>query len=107
MERKSDDLLDEVRRTLASWQATHPRATFAEMEAAVEIQLRQVRARLLEEHAGAAYRDEHPACPRCGGTMVPDRRATRTVITQGDEAVPVDRVHVSCPICEIGIFPPG
>lgn len=98
---------DEVRRTLTAWHATHPRATFAEIEVAVEEQIRTVRAQLLEEYAGATWHEKHPACSRCGTTMVPRRRASRTVIAPGEEAVHLDRSQVACPSCGEVLFPPG
>lgn len=98
---------DEVRQALTAWHATHPAATFAEIEVAVEEQIRTVRAQLLEEYAGATWHEEHPACPRCGDTMVPRRRASRTVIAQGEEAVHLDRSQVACPSCGEVLFPPG
>jgi YgiT-type zinc finger domain-containing protein len=101
------DPVDAVRRSLAGWHATHPRATFAEIEAAVEAELAELRAQLVEEAAGASYHEEHPACPRCGATMVPRRRSQRTVITRGENAVHLDRAYVVCPACGAGLFPPG
>lgn len=101
------DSVDAVRRSLAAWHATHPRATFAEIEAAVETELDALRAQLVEEQAGATYHEEHPACSRCGATMVPRRRSRRTVITRGEDAVHLDRAYVVCPACGTGLFPPG
>jgi YgiT-type zinc finger domain-containing protein len=96
-----------IRRALTAWHATHPDATFAEIEVAVEEQLRTLRAQLLADYAGTAHHDEHPACPRCGATMVPRRRARRTVITQGEHPVQLERSQVVCPECGETVFPPG
>lgn len=98
---------DPVRRALTAWHATHPDATFAEIEGAVEEQLRSLRAQLLADYAGAAWHEDHPACPRCGTTMVPRRRARRTVITQGEQPVHLERSQVVCPVCGETLFPPG
>jgi len=102
-----NELMDQVRRDLAAWHATHPRATFAEMESAVEERIRLLRAALLQERAGAARQEEHPACPSCGATMLPRSQSTRSVIMQGEEAVGVERSYVVCPACGTGLFPPG
>ncbi len=102
-----DDLMDTVRRDLADWHATPPRAPFAEMETAVEAQIQHLRASLLQERAGAAWEEQHPACPHCGQTMVPRKRSTRTVVLQGEEVVPVKRAYTVCPACGTGLFPPG
>ncbi len=106
MNRQDDDFLEAVERDLVSWRSTHPRASFAEIEAAVEDRIRQVRARLLEETVAAGFQEEHPACPHCGTTMLPRTRTDREVIVQGEEAVPVAGAYVVCPACGRGLFPP-
>lgn len=96
-----------IRAELASWHATHPDATLADMEAAVEDQLGRLRHALVDERTSAVRRDEHPACPQCGTTMVPRSRSTRTVTLPGEEALTLERGYVVCPACGTGLFPPG
>lgn len=102
-----NDLLDMVRRELASWHATHPDATFADMEDAVEVQIARLRASLLQERTTGAREDRHPICPACGTTMEPRTQATRIVVLPGEEPVAVERTYVVCPACGTGLFPPG
>lgn len=72
-----DDLMDDVRRDLAAWRTTHPRATFAELETAVEERIqRRLRAALLAERTDGIWNEERPACPQCGTTMIPRSRST-------------------------------
>ena len=98
---------DAVRRALTAWHATHPDATFAEIEVAVEEQLRSLRAQLLQDYAGGAWQEEQPACPRCGATMVARRQGRRTVIAPGEKPVHLERSQVVCPSCGETVFPPG
>src|SRR5438270_17515 len=56
-----DDALTEIRRTLTNWHATHPDASFLEMEEAVETQLHRLRASLLAEQTGAAQVEREEA----------------------------------------------
>jgi ribosomal protein S27AE len=107
MERTSKDLLTEIERELTAWHSTHPRATFAEIEAAVEPRIARLRAQLLSETVETTLVEEHPLCARCGATMVPRSHAERTVVVQGDVPVPLERSYVVCPVCGIGLFPPG
>lgn len=107
MKTPSDDLMDTVRRDLASWHATHPDATFAELETAVEEKVRRLRTALLAERTEGVRKEEHPACPSCGMTMIPRSRSSRTVVMPGEEVIPVERVYVVCPACGTGLFPPG
>lgn len=103
----TDEQMTAIHRDLRAWRATHPRASFAEIEAAVEDRIRQLRARFLEETVAAGFRDEHPACPHCGATMLPRTQVDREVVVQGDEKVQLEGAYVTCPACGTGLFPPG
>ena len=101
------DPVHQVQRDLAAWHATHPDATLAEIEAAVEEQLNRVRAQLIEERTEAGVREGHPVCRKCGTTMEPRARTKRTLVLRGDEPLDVERSYVVCPSCGEGLFPPG
>jgi hypothetical protein len=104
-----------VGRAMKAWRQAHPRATFAEIEAAVDARLNGARARLLEELAlasAAADQAGQPAegrarCPGCGARLAPRGAHERAVRTQGDEAVRLRRDYAVCPSCGAGLFPPG
>ncbi len=68
-----DGSLDRVRAVLREWRDDHPRATFTEIEAAVDAERQRVRARLVAEAAGRLATQN-----RCGvGLGLSDlRRAT-------------------------------
>lgn len=102
-----DDALNEVRRTLKDWHATHPDATFLEMEEAVEAQLHRLRASLLAEQTDETIVHEHPICRACGSRMEPRSQGTRHVVLGGDATVDLERSYVVCPSCGAGLFPPG
>src|SRR3954451_13447742 len=65
---------------MADWRAAHPKATFSEIETALDERLNQVRARVLADLAmastaadvQAASRGERPRCAACG-TVLPAR----------------------------------
>jgi len=101
------DPIHQAQRDLAAWHSTHPDATLAEIEAAVEKQLDGVRAQLIEEHTEARAGEEQPICRKCGATMVPRTRTKRTLVLRGDEPLELDRSYVVCPSCGEGLFPPG
>jgi YgiT-type zinc finger domain-containing protein len=100
-------LMDEVRATLRSWRSTHPHATFAEIEQAVEEQIARIRARMLERVVADGPVQERVPCPACGATMVPRQRHRRELTVRGDQQVHLDRSYVVCPRCQRGLFPPG
>ncbi len=101
------DSIRDVQDELAAWHSTHPDATFAEMEVAVEEQLDRIRAQLLQERAAGAWVDERPLCHECGTPMKPETKGTRTLLLRGDQPLELERRYVVCPQCGAGLFPPG
>lgn len=103
-------LSEEVYSGMADWRAAHPRATFAEIETAVEERLAHLRARLLERAAlasAATDLHERPACPTCGGAVHARGKHQRRLTVVGDQMVELERTYAGCPQCGTGFFPPG
>jgi hypothetical protein len=89
------------------WRAAHPQATFAEIEAVLDQELRAARAQLLASVTTPPGETPAPRCPQCGTPMQWRGTHTRTLRTDGDAAVPLDRSYAACPTCGHGLFPPG
>jgi hypothetical protein len=99
-----------VQAELAAWRAAHPQATFAELEAAVEAGVAQLRASLVREAVPRDPGARAAARPQCAGCAVPltaRGRHRRTVQLWGDHPVELERTYWSCPRCRAGHFPPG
>ena len=100
---------------LADRRAAHPKATFREIEAELDVRLNQVRARVLADLALAsaaadlqvASRAERPRCAACGTVLHARGTSDRTLLTQGGAAVRLERSYATCPRCGDGSFPPG
>jgi hypothetical protein len=100
---------------MADWRAAHPRATFSEIEAALDERLNQVRARVLADLAMASSSadlqgggtEERPRCERCGAALQARGQSERGVVTQGGAEVRLRRTYAACPACGDGSFPPG
>ena len=96
---------------LREWRERHPRATFGEIEAALDARLDGLRARLLEDLALASRATdaggEAAACPACGGRLEGRGAHERQVVTQGDRVVRLTRQYATCSACGAGLFPPG
>ena len=104
------ELSEEVDNGMADWRAAHPRATFAEIEAAVEERLAGLRARLLERAAlasAATELTERSACQTCGGAVQARGKHTRRLTVPGAQVVELERTYAGCPQCGTGLFPPG
>src|SRR5690349_21102048 len=84
-----------VGRAMKAWRRAHPRATFAEIEAAVDARLNEARGRLPEELALASpaadragqQAEGRARCPSCGTLPEPRGVHEWAVRTRGDEAV--------------------
>ena len=105
------ELSEEVMSGMADWQAAHPQATFAEIEAAVEERLSGLRGRLLERALRTPARAEAETgaacCPTCGAALVARGAHRRTVTVPGPGTVQLQRAYQTCPVCGTGLFPPG
>ena len=109
-------LSTEVAQELSEWRAAHPRATLAEIEAAVLDATERLQARLLKDLAEAsAARDpserieaERPRCQECGGVLKPAGQAERAVLpARQRRPVRLRRGYLVCSTCGVGLFPPG
>ena len=95
---------------LDAWRQTHPRATWSEIEAAIDGQLAPLRAHLLGDTAMAsAATDRHgarPPCPACGEPLTAAGSHQRRLTTEGDHPVVLTRTYRRCSACGTGLFPP-
>jgi hypothetical protein len=113
MQRVSAGLQDVLGMT--QWRKEHPRATWAEIEAAVDEQINQVRAQLLQDLVllgesqdwSELPEEERPTCATCGTPLWARGEQTRYLQTTGGEAVKLTRTYGTCPTCGVGFFPPG
>ena len=101
---------------MAAWRAEHPRASWREIEAALEERWRAVRAQLLKEVAeespaatlrAAAGAGEPARCADCGAVLRDQGRRSRQVTTDGQHPLVLERGYGICPACGTGHFPPG
>jgi len=100
---------------MKEWRLQHPRATWREIEAALDERLSGMRARLLEDLALASAaaelssqgQGERPTGARCGVALRPRGRQERSVLVQGGQVVRLERDYAACPSCGEGLFPPG
>lgn len=106
LEEQSQAVVQEIRR----WRQAHPKATLAEIERAVDEQINQVRARMIEEIAQSSEEEwplSEKICPQCGKRMVARGKHKRVLQTQGEQSVTLNRGYQSCSHCGYSFFPPG
>lgn len=113
LEARWQAMAEEVFIGMREWRLQHPRATFAEIEQAIDERLAGVRARMLQDvaltsaaadlpTAGAA----RPRCPDCGAALEAHGQETRTVTTTYNKPVQLQRTAARCPACGRRLFPP-
>jgi predicted RNA-binding Zn-ribbon protein involved in translation (DUF1610 family) len=97
------------------WRVQHPKATLAEIEAALDARLAVMRARLLEDAALASAAadlaalppEARPRCPGCGGALALRGPETRHLTTAYEQDLALRRHYLACPACGEALFPPG
>lgn len=109
LRRWADDIVTGV----LAWRQAHPRATFAEIEAALDNDLDPLRARLLaatlpqSASADLTTMPVRPVCPDCGVAVQAQGQEERTVHTRGGHPIRLRRSAARCPACGRRVFPPG
>ena len=84
------------------WRQAHPRATLAEIEAALDARWAVARARLVEDAAlASAAADLRALPPEARGVEV------RRLTTTHEQPLTLARHRAVCPACGAGLFPPG
>jgi hypothetical protein len=98
---------------MTQWRKEHPKATWAEIEAAVDERINQLRAQVLQdvvqmgesEDWSEIPEEERPRCTTCGKPLWARGKQTRFLQTTGGEAVKLRRTYGTCPACGGGFFP--
>ena len=108
------ELTEEAITGMKEWRLQHPKATFREIEVALDERLARVRARMLEDAAlvsrAAEVEGEHAGerltCPECGTPLQARGLQARDLVTQYDHTIHLKRQYAFCPHCQKGFFPP-
>ena len=104
----------QVIRAMKDWRRQHPKATWREIESALDAQLARLRAEMLRDLALTSPNAdltqtpaaERPTCPHCGAELEAQGQQTRTLQTEQDQAIDLTRSYATCPQCGAGLFPP-
>jgi YgiT-type zinc finger domain-containing protein len=107
------ELSQEVLTGMKEWRLQHPKATFREIEAAIDERLGRLRAKMLQDAALASAAadwadvavEEQPLCPQCGQPLEPRGQEERYLHVHGGREVALERSYGVCPACGAGFFP--
>lgn len=105
----------EIMAAIQEWRLQHPKATLQEIEGAIDARLAEFRTRMLEDIALASSAADvsragpsaRPNGPHCGGPAALRGPRERPVLTHQGKTRRLRRSYVSCPTCQVGVFPPG
>ena len=105
----------EMLHAMKEWRYRHPKATFQEMESALDEQLARLRAQMLQDMALTSpnadlpemNETERPTCPAWGVRLEAQGQQTRTLVIEHDQAIELLHSYATCPQCGAGLFPPG
>src|SRR5437660_6533383 len=89
---------------MTQWRKEHPKATWAEIEAAVDERINQLRAQMIQdvvqmgktEDWSQQPEEERPRCATCGKPLSARGEQTRWIQTTGGEAVKLMRTYGTC-----------
>ena len=109
------ELFEVAMSKVSAWRREHKKASFTEIEEALDQQLSGVRAQLLQdlvERSTSAdirgqAKEDRPRCPECGEALLANGQHTREVTTTYEQRVPITRSYGRCPKCGCGFFPSG
>jgi NADH pyrophosphatase NudC (nudix superfamily) len=94
------------------WRKQHPKATFREIEAAVDEELGRLRRQMLMDAAlvsqaaeWEANSEEAPVCPECGAELESRGKAKRTLTTAYNQPVELEWGYGVCRCVRPGFSP--
>lgn len=91
---------------IRAWSATHPQATFAEIEREVMRQVAALQTDLIATAVAARDPAAPPTCPTCGQAMGRNGPHIRTLVTRHQEEVTVQGQRYRCAGCGTELSPP-
>ncbi len=114
MDKNWHQLSEEVLTGMKEWRLAHPKATFREIEQAVEERVNRLKAQMLQDAALASEArdwtqepEQHrPLCPVCGMRLQARGKHSRRLQAIGGHDITLSRSYGTCPTCGTGLFPP-
>lgn len=108
------ELAEDVILGMKRWRAEHPRATWAEIEAALDERLAVLRGHMLEDAAHAspaadfrgAAAGDRPRCPDRGAALVAVGQEVRRLTAAHERPIRLERTAGRCPACGAAVSPP-
>lgn len=113
-EKSIKELSDHILAEMNAWNASHPKATFLQIEEKARELVSQLEAQLIQESALERERDdwskreesERPRCPDCQMPLLSRGKHVRHLQATAGRDIQLERTYGTCPHCGTGFFPP-
>lgn len=115
MQRKWNDLFQQVSEQVGQWREQNPRASFNEIENTVDKKLARLRAAMIQELVLESELtdfkqlpdEKRPRCPSCGRLLASNGPQKRKLTTTYEQEITLVRRKGHCSHCRVSYFPPG
>ncbi len=113
-ENRLQEVSEEILREMTAWNASHPKASFLDIEVKARELVSKLEAQLIQasalerEAADWSKREkrERPTCPHCQVPLLGRGKRVRHLQGPAGRAIHLQRTYGTCPICGTGFFPP-
>src|SRR5262245_44404747 len=107
------DFATQLFKEVQAWRSQHPRATFDEIEEAVDQRLARLKSQMLQD-SSLTVTDQLEAktgpsllCEKCGVALHKRGKQKRSLLSEKGQTIRLERDYLVCPKCGVGLFPPG
>jgi RNase P subunit RPR2 len=108
------ELSDHILAEMNAWNASHPQATFLQIEEKARELVSQLEAHLIQASALEREREDwsqsepsqRPRCPDCQMPLLSRGKRVRHVQGPAGRDIELQRTYATCPQCGTGFFPP-
>ena len=113
-EKSFKELSDQLLAEMNTWNASHPKATFLQIEEKARELVSQLEAHLIQASALEREREEWsqgepsqgPCCPDCQVPLLSRGKRVRPLQGPAGRDIHLHRTYATCPPCGSGFFPP-
>ena len=113
-ENRFKEVSEEISREMTAWNASHPQATFLDIEVKARELVSQLEAHLIQESAmqreapdwSKGQASQRPTCSTCQVPLVWRGKRARHLQATAGRDIHLQRTYATCPQCGTGFFPP-
>ena len=113
-EKSLKEVSDEIIGEMTAWNASHPKATFLDIEVKARELVSELETHLLQESAleretadwSKREARERPTCPICQVPLLSRGKRVRHLQGTAGRDIHLQRTYGTCPQCGTGFFPP-